>query len=1081
SSVKSYAIVNPNFGDEYRYMIYSVNISKAGIKGPVNGLLYKSSTPPPPTFNSASKLRRVVETNDIITNAPTHTYFKTQFGSDNAIRSVGAVTRVWITSSKVGDVELVATPKSPDTQTSYNFYRRKKGSSDLWTFVTNIAQEADPDNPLNVVKQVVYDTNFTAAQYKGSGGKSIETFYPLWEYLVTAINGSQESALSIKTNEGQAIDPLDILPAPSYLSVPFHYAFATGISAFTGYWTVTAGVPATTGSVQIVGMGGSTTEYQKMYLTWGGVRADGHIAGQTFDYDVRHAKPGKDYSLPDEWYHHGGINGNTSIKLDNQEDGAYKTGLYTIVDSGIAAAIAGIYSPESAAFAVSATNKKAFGLDGDTIGILFEESPQNPYGSSLPASTGVAGSLLGNNVYPYELRITWNAVEKAAGYQLLVATDADIYTGFGKIITNYNRVDGASADPITTTDRVYHYIPEDEFVLGRKYYFILATVNSNGVLGGTTPMTYTHNRPYKPTLSTISTNKVFYTTNYTTGLDVGTYVSNTYFEENGFKFEPFNRKLGSVVRMWEIIAEGDRIQMDLSYPRFTTLPRGYSLYRATSTNGPWTKISVYIPWEAPLAKVTYVDKVPSPGKYYYTVAAVYNDIEGATNSVSEDTVGVAVNNSYLSPAPSYLTIPHLWAFGSGGYKGSIFATKDTHQGGEQIAGGQSKGNYTWITWGAITNGSSPKYALYRGLTTAHTATEPVMLTKRNLLTGANATKLELPSGDVGLYNSSETNRANYIQHSLSLEVAISNTFTNFFGEVVTVQSGSRGIEFYESRDPYTDTALDAPTGGVAAINKNTYVTQKMYTVDLSWYRSQGAQGYTIMLKNLGDNTTSFLTNISILTGDPASFHLSTPTTNLSLGSSYEYLIIATNFNPPQKGGTNVVPYTHVTPLPPVVRSVSTNARGEVTNLVGRNETLRVYWGVTSASSMITGRVIQRWTISLEDKGAIRISWDKNPSGETPDYYKIYRTSRPNSSGDLAMDSMSSWQSPKLLGTVMGTQSLTWRDDLTETTSLADRRGSGTPFKYPMYYYRITGVKRLANGTEVESLPSYFTNLSTGAT
>ncbi|MGL5722774.1 MAG: hypothetical protein ACRCY4_10280, partial [Brevinema sp.] len=590
-----------------------------------------------------------------------------------------------------------------------------------------------------------------------------------------------------------------------------------------------------------------------------------------------------------------------------------------------------------------------------------------------------------------------------------------------------------------------------------------------------------HNRPYKPTLDSLSTNKVFYTTNYTTGLDVGTYVSNTYFEENGFKFEPSNRKLGSVVRMWEVIAEGDRIQLELAYPRFTTLPRGYSLYRSTSTSGPWTKISVYIPWEAPLAKVTYTDKVPSPGKYYYTVAAVYNDIEGATNSVSEDTVGVAVNNSHLSPAPSYLTIPHLWAFGSGGYKGSIFATKDTHQGGEQIAGGQSKGNYTWITWGAITNGTNPKYALYRGLTTAHTATEPVMLTKRNLLTGANTTKLELPSGDVGLYNSSETNRANYIQHSLSLEVAVSNTFTNFFGDVVTVQSGSRGIEFYEARDPYTDTALEAPTGGAATINKNTYITHKMYTVDLSWYRSQGAQGYTIMLKNLGDNTTSFLTNISILTGDPASFHLSAPATNLTLGTSYEYLIIATNFNPPKKGGTNVVPYTHITPLPPVVRSVSTNARGEITNLVGRNETLRVYWGVTSASSMITGRVIQRWTISLQDKGAILISWDKNPSGETPDYYKIYRTSRPNSSGDLAMDSMSSWQSPKLLGTVAGTQPLTWRDDLTETTALADRRGSGTPFKYPMYYYRITGVKRLANGVEVESLPSYFTNLSTGAT
>ncbi|MGL5722550.1 MAG: hypothetical protein ACRCY4_09145, partial [Brevinema sp.] len=583
-AAKAYAVTDPSFGDEYRYTIYTINMSKGGIRGAGNGFLYKSSTPPPPTFNSASKLRRTVETNEIITNAPTHTYFKTQFGSDNAIRSVGSVTKVWITTSKVGDVELITTPKRPDTQTSYNFYRRKKGSSESWSLITNIAQEVDPDNPLNVVKQVVYDTNFTAAQYKGSGGKSVETFYPIWEYLVTAVNGSRESALSTKTNEGQAIDPLDILPAPSYLSVPFHYAFATGISAFTGSWTVTPGVPSTTGSVQIVGMGGSTTEYQKMYLTWGGVRADGHIAGQTFDYDVRHAKPGLDYNLPDSWYHHGGINGNTSIKMDNQEDGAYKTGLYTIVDSGIAAAIAGIYSPESAAFAVSATNKKAFGLDGDTIGILFEESPQNPYGTSLPASTGVAGSLLGNNVYPYELRITWNAVEKAAGYQILVATDADIYTGFGKILTNYNRVDGASADPVTTKDRVYHYIPEDEFVLGRKYYFIVATINSNGVMGGTTPMTYTHNRPYKPTLSSLSTNKIFYTTNYTTGLDVGTYVSNTYFEENGFKFEPSNRKLGSVVRMWEVIAEGDRIQLELAYPRFTTLPRGYSLYRSTSTS-----------------------------------------------------------------------------------------------------------------------------------------------------------------------------------------------------------------------------------------------------------------------------------------------------------------------------------------------------------------------------------------------------------------------------------------------------------------------------------------------------------------
>lgn len=1084
-STTSYSIPNPEFGEEFRYSIYAMNLDKGGIGGFENSILYKSSTPMPPNFDEASKLRRVVTTNEVTTNAPTHTYYRSLlWPSDTLIRSVGAVTKVWVTKSEVGDIELKVTPDSPATQSLYNFYRRLKGSNDKWQLIITADQQANLDDPNIALQQVVYDTNFTPAQYKGSGGTSLDSFYPIWEYAVTAVNGSRESALSV-IREGQAIDPKDLLPAPSYLSVPFHFASGTGISAFSGYWTVVAATPATTGLEQIVGKGGESTETQRMFLTWDAINVEGHVPNDTFNYDVSHARPGKDYSDPESWYHHENIEGQTFIKLDNQDNGDHKTGLYTIVDSGIGVAFVGSYSPETAAFSVRATNNIAAGLEGDSISILFEESPINPYNHLNSHNTIVTDgpktvtASLNTSEYPYAVDINWTSVNGAKGYQVMVATDADIHaTSGGKTVTNFIRVDDPFSE-MTTSNTNYTYQPTEEFGLGQKYYFLVATVRGIGSVAGNNSTSYLHRRPYKPVLSNFSTNKIYYTTNYTTGLDITTKVSNTAFEDGEVKFVDKNRKLGSIVRMWEVTAKGDRIELDIAYQRLTQLPQTYILYRATTVSGPWTRISIPVP-NTPMGKVTYVDDVPLPnvGRYYYAVSAIYDNLEGVTSDISRDAVGVALEDRRLSPPPDYLSIPHMWAFGQNGYQGKIFATESTHQGGGQIAGGQSKGNYTWFTWAEATKGASPTYTLIQGVSTAHTATEPVFLTTKTLLGGSTLTKFEASSKDIGLYHSYETNSAGYKRDTISMEVVVSNYFMEFTGSKITVRAGSRGFEFVEPANPYDDEDLEAPTGVTASLNKNTYATKNMYTVDLKWNSSLGAQGYTILLKNLQNNSISFLSNIIAPVDDPSTYNVALPATNLSLGTSYEYYVIATNFDPPKKGGTNSVGYSHITPQPPVIRSVSTNSRGEFTNITTHNEPLRVYWGTSASSSMITGGVSRRWTITAEDKGIINIKWDKHHSGEVPDYYKIYRTSNPNRPNDLISDDMSKWESPKYLGLVAGTLSPTYRDNLLLSTTAEQRKGAGITFMYPLYFYRITAVKRV-NGVEIESVPSYFTNLSTG--
>lgn len=300
-------------------------------------IIYTSIIPSPPYNIQASVDKRIYHTNITETNAPTKIYV----GAESGI--VGTVTKVCHIFSEVGMIDI-SWDQAPESVEYYNIYRSNSENGPYKVIAKSTTTTFRDDLFFHKENKVSLDTE----------GAMI---YPVYYYKISAVFSGSESLLS-ESASGSAINPKNILQAPNYLSIPFHWASGNGYGMFFGSVAsfLKQGEESPIGFHQLNLI---SDRLNFLYLTWEAV------AGAN-EYLVSHARGNN----PNTWYTRS-IN-QTKIRFNNQSLKNSQTGLYTFMDFLS-------YSPESVYFNVTPIykhgNKK---IEGDSIVIFFEEPSESP-------------------------------------------------------------------------------------------------------------------------------------------------------------------------------------------------------------------------------------------------------------------------------------------------------------------------------------------------------------------------------------------------------------------------------------------------------------------------------------------------------------------------------------------------------------------------------------------------------------------------------------------------------------------------------------------------------------------------------
>ncbi|MGL5721542.1 MAG: hypothetical protein ACRCY4_03995 [Brevinema sp.] len=258
----------------------------------------------------------------------------------------------------------------------------------------------------------------------------------------------------------------------------------------------------------------------------------------------------------------------------------------------------------------------------------------------------------------------------------------------------------------------------------------------------------------------------------------------------------------------------------------------------------------------------------------------------------------------------------------------------------------------------------------------------------------------------------------------------------------------------------------------ASLDTNTYSRTGAYEVRLQWNSVGDSTNFAVFRANNG--TMIHLTNVRQLVPGNVDVPVELTSSIPGLGA-HTYAVVATNFNQSRIGATNATSFSNLIPLPPSFTSVSTNLAVLVTNVTPVNEELYVYWLASNyhTNSRLVGYTHQRWSITYANKGDIKGTIRKGNSAENYTRYEIYRTSNPNSPNDLNGSDPNNWVNvSKMTLPLNGSSaaSAEFTDNISNTTTLIARKGSGTPTVYPKFYYKAIAVN-VVNGVEYKSPPS----------
>ena len=339
---------NEEFNTRWEYIVQAINNNAGGLQGKASSKFYTSLTPAPPVVKTSTTNARIYETNVTMPNTETHIYWNKK---GNKTSMTGVVKEEWLVTSKVGNIDLTWDKQvESEFVAYYTIYKRKQGETEF----KKIA---------NVDTLTHSDKLFTPEEYKGSGTGE-DFVYPLYEYQITATFGIDESAPSALL-VGSAIDPNDILPAPDYVAIPFHWADGTGF----GQWNSVLGFPRAMAFLKgakspkgIDKVVSNKITYNAMYLTWGEV-----LNENLSSYRVRYAQG----INREEWWAPKDYNAstkNTHVYINNEEA---ETAMYLFGD------LVG-YVKNSASFDVGSVNASAGNILGDVRGIWFDEPDVAP-------------------------------------------------------------------------------------------------------------------------------------------------------------------------------------------------------------------------------------------------------------------------------------------------------------------------------------------------------------------------------------------------------------------------------------------------------------------------------------------------------------------------------------------------------------------------------------------------------------------------------------------------------------------------------------------------------------------------------
>lgn len=343
-----HTLPNEPLGTRVEYVVQAINPDAGNLPGEEGTAVYQSLTPAPPVINTITTNARKYTTNKVeSTNIQTYVYWSSKESM------VGIVEKWWKITSTVGNISLTWQKKdSSETIDSYNIYRKGPNEAEY----VKINKHPVTDLQYN-------DVEFNDSQYTGSVVNG-SFKYPMYSYKIAAVANGNESMLSEIPQEGSAINPKDILPAPEHVGIPHHWASGTG-------WrntTIVKGSNTTTGDrnldkyaygIDQVPSNGGANNF--LWLVWKAVP-------NASDYQVRHSRG----ELLEDWYTHSTVQ-DTKLWLNNETTTSSMTGLYVFSDFWG-------YSRENAAFEVAPVNQNAGGLLGDTIGIWFNEPVNKPNG-----------------------------------------------------------------------------------------------------------------------------------------------------------------------------------------------------------------------------------------------------------------------------------------------------------------------------------------------------------------------------------------------------------------------------------------------------------------------------------------------------------------------------------------------------------------------------------------------------------------------------------------------------------------------------------------------------------------------------
>ncbi len=324
-----------SFGKYYTYEVLTVN-DDIDIAGVPSKLSYTHTT-----LGKASITDISFESTNVVTNtsAP-YTDVVVYYGDDSD--SVGTIIEEWHTTTTVGYIDVTWTPYHQLEQIAhFELYRRVDGSSDEYKFIAN-------------VDGTTYrDKDFTDAELSQT-----------YEYKVVAVNFlDAKSPHSDAVGGAKAFSKYkqsDILPAPSYVNIPAHWARKenTGILTdrfseikFSSSWVV--GDSSLDGADKVQGRNGNSGQH--LYLVW-----DDVAGASRYTAKVNNNNISGQASFTD-----------TYTMVDNAS-GTGKTSFYEITSkSNWYGTTYSDTSEEEATFVVTPYN--ADDVPGESRGIVFEQ------------------------------------------------------------------------------------------------------------------------------------------------------------------------------------------------------------------------------------------------------------------------------------------------------------------------------------------------------------------------------------------------------------------------------------------------------------------------------------------------------------------------------------------------------------------------------------------------------------------------------------------------------------------------------------------------------------------------------------